>query len=60
MNNIAMAFAATAVSLAAFADVLTVDMEPGENWWGASNFFGTNMPFTAKTDLKHRAHCFSF
>ena len=52
MNNIAMAFAATAVSLAAFADVLTVDMEPGENWWGASNFFGTNMPFTAKTDLK--------
>ena len=43
---------ALAVSPSAFADVRTVVMEPGENWWGAANFFGTNMPFTAKTDLK--------
>ena len=34
------------------ADVRTVAMEPGENWWGAANFFGTNMPFTAQTSLK--------
>ena len=44
--------AALAASLAAFADVRTVGMEDGENWWGAANFFGTNMPFTARTDLK--------
>ena len=33
-------------------NVRTVEMEAGENWWGAANFFGTNMPFTAKTSLK--------
>ncbi|MBQ3747217.1 MAG: dihydrodipicolinate synthase family protein [Kiritimatiellae bacterium] len=32
--------------------VRSVKIEDGENWWGAANFFGTNMPFTAKTDLK--------
>lgn len=51
-TTIAIAFTLSVVSLAAFADIRTVDMEPGENWWGAANFFGTNMPFTAKTDLK--------
>ena len=30
-----------AATLSAFADVRTVEMEPGENWWGAANFFGT-------------------
>jgi len=32
-------------------DVRIVKMENGERWWGAANFFGTNMPFNAKTDL---------
>ena len=45
--------AAVAVLAAgAFADVKTVKIADSENWWGAANFFGTNMPFTAKTDLK--------
>ena len=44
--------AAAVVSAAAFADVKTVRIADGENWWGAANFFGTNMPFTAKTDVK--------
>ena len=43
---------ASAVAASACADTRTVKMEPGEKWWGAANFFGTNMPFTAKTDLK--------
>ena len=51
-NTIAITFATAVVSMAAFADMRTVEMAPGENWWGAANFFGTNMPFTAKTDLK--------
>ena len=51
-NTIAITFTLAVVSLAALADMRTVEMERGENWWGAANFFGTNMPFTAKTDLK--------
>ncbi len=35
----------------AAADVRTVKIEDGELWWGAANFFGTNMPFSAKTRL---------
>ena len=35
----------------ATADVRTVKIEDGELWWGAANFFGTNMPFSAKTRL---------
>ncbi len=34
------------------AGTASVKMSAGENWWGAANFFGTKMPFTAKTDLK--------
>ena len=44
--------AVVVVSASVFADVQTVQIADGENWWGAANFFGTNMPFTAKTDLK--------
>ena len=51
MKNLTL-LAAMAVSCAATAGVKSVRMEPGENWWGAANYFGTNMPFTAKTDLK--------
>ena len=36
------------------ADVRTVKIEDGELWWGAANFFGTNMPFSAKTRLTIR------
>ena len=35
----------------ATANVRTVKIEDGELWWGAANFFGTNMPFSAKTRL---------
>ncbi len=41
-----------AAAMSACAGTATVKMAPGENWWGAANFFGTNMPFTAKTNLK--------
>ena len=35
----------------ATATVRTVKIADGELWWGAANFFGTNMPFSAKTRL---------
>ncbi len=47
--------AAACAALATFtglAGTATVTMEAGEHWWGAANYFGTNMPFTAKTDLR--------
>ena len=34
------------------ADVKEVQMLPDEGWWGAANFFGMKMPFTAQTNLK--------
>ena len=37
-TTIAIAFTLSVVSLAAFADIRTVDMEPGENWWGAATW----------------------
>ena len=49
---VAAALAAAFIAAGASADVRTVKIEEGENWWGAANFFGTNMPFTAKTSLK--------
>ena len=45
---------ALAFSALAAADVRTVKIEDGELWWGAANFFGTNMPFSAKTRLTIR------
>ncbi|MCQ2390255.1 MAG: alpha/beta fold hydrolase [Kiritimatiellae bacterium] len=30
---------------------VTVKMLPEERWWGGANYFGPQMPFTAKTDL---------
>ena len=30
----------------------TVAMRPGELWWGAMNYYGTDMPFSDKTKLK--------
>ena len=33
------------------ATARTVDMLPGEAWWGYANYFGPEMPFTVKTDL---------
>ena len=38
--------------VACVAEAATVKMAPGENWWGAANYFGTQMPFTERTDLK--------
>lgn len=42
----------TAAASGMSANVKTIRIVDGENWWGAANFFGTNMPFMAKTDLK--------
>ena len=47
---VALALSALAV-LPSLADVRTAKIEDGELWWGAANFFGTNMPFSAKTRL---------
>lgn len=47
-------FAAVALALAmgaARAETKTIEMEPGENWWGGANFFSRQMPFTEKTKL---------
>ncbi len=50
-KNLALCTVALCAGIA-LADTATVKMLPGEGWWGAANFFGTNMPFTASTDLK--------
>ena len=45
------------IALAAFlvsetsAETLSVKMLEGENWWGAANYFGSQMPFTEKSTL---------
>ena len=51
LNTLFVTVAGTAVLAAMPHSSRTVMMEKGENWWGAANFFGTNMPFTAKTSL---------
>ena len=33
------------------AETLSVKMLEGENWWGAANYFGSQMPFTEKSTL---------
>ena len=38
-----------ACAFAAGAASLSVDMLPGERWWGVCNSFGTNMPCTGGT-----------
>ena len=35
----------------AFADVRTMDMLPGEHWWGVCNNFGREMPFSQASDF---------
>ncbi len=35
----------------AFAGATTVRIAEGENWWGAANYFGRQMPFTSGTRL---------
>jgi len=42
--------AATAV-LSAQSQSIQVKMDKGEQWWGAANYFGRQMPFTQKTRL---------
>ena len=51
-SRIAFAAVAALVSACAAGGTAEITMEPGEKWWGGSNFFGTNMPFTAATELK--------
>ena len=36
----------------ALAEKVDVKMLPGECWWGAANFYGSSMPFNAKTSLE--------
>ena len=52
VKNLGSRFADNVFAVRPPAKVRTVIMEKGENWWGAANYFGTNMPFTAKTSLK--------
>ena len=49
--NVVMA-AAALVACVGFAGKVSVEMKPGEGWWGAANYFGTKMPFTEKTSLR--------
>ena len=42
--------ALTAV-LSAAAETKTVKMQTGERWWGVMNYYGSQMPFDAATDL---------
>ena len=37
---------------AALASATTVRMLPGEHWWGVMNYYGTQMPFDERTDLR--------
>ena len=48
----AAALFVTAVAGSLQAGVRTIEMAPGENWWGVANFHGSSMPFNAKTSLK--------
>ena len=52
VKNLGSRFADNVFAVRPSAKVRTVIMKKGENWWGAANFFGTNMPFTTKTSLK--------
>ena len=52
MRKIMSVAAISAATVVAMADKLTVEMKPGEGWWGAANYFGTKMPFTEKSSLK--------
>ena len=47
----AMALNAIFAAKASGANVFSVDMLEGEKWWGAANFYGSEMPFTEKTVL---------
>lgn len=56
-NNTAIAFAVVAVSLAAFGDVRTVDMESGENLWGAKELPMKDIPYVTNGDAYRMARC---
>lgn len=51
-KTLLIASASGLLALSSLAGTATVKMNPGENWWGAANFFGTKMPFTEKTELR--------
>ena len=52
MKTISLTLAVSALAvLSSLADARSAQIEDGELWWGAANFFGTNMPFSAKTRL---------
>jgi alpha-glucosidase len=64
---IAALLAAAIVAGGLYANPTTVRIAPGENWWGAANYFGTSMPFTSdstqKIDLRkdnYHNQCASF
>ena len=46
---VALATFVVAGAFTALAGVCTVQMRPGEHWWGVCNNFGREMPFTEKT-----------
>ncbi len=66
-TSIAALLAAALLAGGLSANPTTVRIAPGENWWGAANYFGTSMPFTAdstqKIDLRrdnYHNQCASF
>ena len=64
MIKAGIATLAALASAVAAADAVTVEMERGECWWGAANYFGTRMPFTdassLKVDLKRQGYANQF
>ena len=51
-RTLAAAGCCAAVSAGCAFGATTVEMLPGEKWWGVCNNFGRDMPFTEKSDFK--------
>ena len=51
MCKVVLSTVMSAAMLQLHADSRTIQMLPGERWWGGANYFGTEMPFTSATKL---------
>ena len=52
MKNGLLLGVAALLAWTGLAETKTVDMMPSEHWWGVMNYYGTQMPFDAATDLE--------
>ena len=57
MRRLLISACAACAAGAAVAASRTVEMLPGEHWWGVMNYYGTQMPFDAATDLTMDVRC---